>query len=691
MRHLLVITGESHWCNQQAQRFLENWHDTIWLTESKQRENAFPAWKARQFLGREFSAVIYDMHAGLDPDALGAISGTIRDGGCLLLLAPALQAWRDFKDPWYARIDAWSPREDAFPGHYLDYLQKLVVPDRGLHLVTGQEDDAWPVIDEPGPVTPQSTTDQREAIAAIVHVATGHANRPLVITADRGRGKSAALGFAAAELLSSRQKRILLTAPSRHAVEPVFRHALDTLPGAVMVGKRLLEHPNGTLEFLPPDAIARSMPPADLLLVDEAAAIPVTLLRKLLLASNRIVFSTTVHGYEGTGRGFAIRFRATLDQLRPQWRNLKLHDPVRWQADDPLEAFISRALLLDAEAAAPDQFTAMRPDEIRIVETDRAQLCDDPRLLEQVFGLLVNAHYQTRPFDLRYMLDAHNVRILLAKQRGNVAGVLLSVGEGAFGDQLAEAILAGKRRPQGHLAPQSLALHLQEKGFLECRYERIQRIAVHPELQRAGIGSRMLEWLCSESDADLLATSFGATVDLLSFWRSCGFSEARIGNSRDAASGSHSLLMLHSLTGKGKILQQQARERFHELLPLLLPAALRELESDLLSELLRGPARQPLSEKAKLRLQRFVSLGLPQDAILPELHACVRSCGASGKLRQLLPAHRELLVSLLLQKKSPRELVDSLPVDGKRGLERLLRVAVGELLEICAGPDQLNR
>ena len=690
MRHLLVITGESHWCHQQAQTFLENWHDTLWLTESKQRENASPARKARQFLGREFSAVVYDMHAGLDPDGLGAISGTIRDGGYLLLLAPALHAWRDFRDPWYARIDAWPPREDAFPGHYLDYLQKLIVPGRGLHLVSGQEDDALPLIEEPGAATPQSTSDQRKAIAAICHVATGHARRPLVITADRGRGKSAALGFAAAELLGSRQKRILLTAPSRHAVEPVFRHALETLPGAVMVEKRLLEHPNGTLEFLPPDALVQRMPAADLLLVDEAAAIPATLLTKLLLASNRIVFSTTVHGYEGTGRGFAIRFRATLDRLRPQWRILTLHDPVRWQAHDPLEAFISRALLFDAEAAAPREFAHASPDDIRLVETGQAELCNDPRLLAQVFGLLVNAHYQTRPFDLRYMLDGRNVRILLAKQGGNVAGVVLSVSEGAFGDQLAEEILAGKRRPQGHLAPQSLALHLQEKGFLECRYERIQRIAVHPELQRAGIGSRMLKWLRSESDADLLATSFGATVELLPFWRSCGFSEARIGNSRDAASGSHSLLMLHSLTGRGKVLQQQARERFHELLPLLLPAALRELESDLLCELLKEPAWHPLGEKERLRLQRFVSHGLPQDAILPELHALVRSCGARGKLRKLLPAHRKLLVSLLLQKRGTRELVDSLPVDGKRGLELLLRAAVSELLEICATSDQLN-
>ncbi|MEJ2317133.1 MAG: GNAT family N-acetyltransferase [Gammaproteobacteria bacterium] len=692
MRHLLVITGDSQWCYEQARSFLESREGTLWLTNSKKAPDAIPTSKARQFLGREFNAVVFDMHTGLDPDALGAISGTIRDGGCLLLLAPPLETWTAFRDPWYARIDTWPPHDGDFPGYYLGYLQKLIVPGPGLHLVTRDRNPHLPGIAEPVPATRRSTRDQLEAIAAICHVATGHARRPLVITADRGRGKSAALGFATGDLLKAGQKRILLTAPSRSAVEPVFRHALETLPGAVMARESLLEHVNGMLEFLPPDEMAHRTPPADLLLVDEAAAIPATLLKKLLLANNRIVFSTTVHGYEGTGRGFAIRFRQILDKLRPQWRDLRLREPIRWQAADPLEAFIARALLFDAEPASTEQFVSAGADAIELVETTQAELSHDPALLSQVFGLLVNAHYQTRPFDLRYMLDGRNMRILLAKQQDKIAGVLLSVAEGAFGDQLAEEILSGKRRPQGNLAPQSLALHLQEKGFLDCRHERILRIAVHPDLQRSGIGSRMLQWLGSKSDVDLLATSFGATAELLRFWKSCGFSEARMGLSRDAASGSHSLLMLHPLTGRGRILQQQAFDRFHELLFFLLPTSLKGLESDLVCDLMHVPgrSRNPLDGTARHRLYRFVSLGLPQDTILPELDALVRSCGSRGRLHLLSKIHRELLVALALQKRGSRELVDSLPVDGKRKLERLLREAVGELLEVCERSEEIS-
>lgn len=692
MRHLLLITGESQWCYQQAAQFLESWKATLWLTRSRQAPDAFPTSKARQFLGREFNAVVFDMHTGLDPDALGAISGTIRDGGCLLLLAPPLETWTTFRDPWYARIDTWPPHDGDFPGHYLGYLRKQIVPGPWLHQVTQGKESPVPGIPEPAPAKSRSTSDQLEAIAAIRHVATGHARRPLVITADRGRGKSAALGFAAAELLKSSQKRILLTAPSRSAVEPVFRHALDTLPGAVMAREGLLEHVNGMLEFLPPDELVHRLPSADLLLVDEAAALPAALLKKLLLAFNRIVFSTTVHGYEGTGRGFAIRFREILDSLRPQWRDLRLHEPIRWEPGDPLESFVAHALLFDAEPASAEQFTTIGPDAIELVETTQAELCHDPALLAQAFGLLVNAHYQTRPFDLRYMLDGRNMRILLAKQQDNIAAVLLSVTEGAFGDQLAGEILSGKRRPQGNLAPQSLALHLQEKGFLECRYERILRIAVHPDLQRSGIGSRMVKWLGSKSDVDLLATSFGATAELMRFWKSCGFSKARIGLNRDAASGSHSLLMLHSLTGRGQVLEQQALERFHELLFYLLPARLKELESDLVSDLLHipGTGRNPLDGRTRHRLQRFVTLALPQDTILPELDALVRNCGSSGRLDLLSTSHRELLVALVLQKRGTRKLVDSLPVNGKRELATLLREAVAELLEVCDTPEQIS-
>jgi hypothetical protein len=40
----------------------------------------------------------------------------------------------------------------------------------------------------------------------------------------------------------------------------------------------------------------------------------------------RILMTTTVQGYEGTGRGFLLKFCATL----PQWRAFTLDDPLRW-------------------------------------------------------------------------------------------------------------------------------------------------------------------------------------------------------------------------------------------------------------------------------------------------------------------------------------------------------------------------
>ena len=53
--------------------------------------------------------------------------------------------------------------------------------------------------------------------------------------------------------------------------------------------------------------------------------------------------------YEGSGRGFALRFQKALDTLAPSWLAVRLQQPMRWAENDPLERFINQALLLDAD------------------------------------------------------------------------------------------------------------------------------------------------------------------------------------------------------------------------------------------------------------------------------------------------------------------------------------------------------
>ena len=77
---------------------------------------------------------------------------------------------------------------------------------------------------------------------------------------------------------------------------------------------------------------------------------------------------------------------------------------------------------------------------------------------------------------------------------------------------------------------------------------------------------------------DLIGASFGATPDLLHFWRRCGLPPAHIGTSRNAASGAHAAVVLAGLSPAGIALAELARHRLADALPTLLAGPLRDLE-----------------------------------------------------------------------------------------------------------------
>ena len=632
---------------------------------------------AVEVLGRELDLVGVDMRGGLDPDAFGALAGSLRAGGLLLLCGPPLEAWSGL-----------AGGRDAGMRFLARWAGLLAMADEATELVEGY---AWPAlsgrVSVPAPLMPDAdgclTADQRIAVDAVRRVATGHRRRPAVLTADRGRGKSSAFGLAAAALLRERAARVLVTGPSLAAVEPVFACAAAQLPEARRA-RGVLHCGEGELRFVAPDALVREPRNADLLLVDEAAALPVGLLGRLLERYARIAFATTVHGYEGSGRAFSVRFGGMLERRTPGWRGVRLEEPVRWAAGDPLEALATRLLLLDAEPAPDEAVAQAVPDECGFERIDRDRLVADEGRLRELFGLMVLAHYRTRPRDLQQWLDGDGVSLWGLRHRGHLVGVAIGVREGGLDAELAAAVGRGERRVRGHLIAQSLAAHLGGVEDARLRGLRIVRIAVHPAVQGRGLGGCLLQGVAGaarEDGVDWIGASFGAEADLMRFWRGSGFSAVRMGFTREATSGAHAALMLRGLTPAGEALAARAAARFAAGLPAWLGDALRTLAPELVLELL-AQSRQPEAGVDALReAERFSRGWCEVEDAMPWLRElCLARLGKCRRSGEVDEGPAEAMLLKLVQTLAWDESAARLGVPGRAQVVEQLREGVAALL-----------
>ncbi|EXJ13397.1 tRNA(Met) cytidine acetyltransferase TmcA [Imhoffiella purpurea] len=701
-RRTLILSGSMDWTAKCARALDERAAglEAAWIADRPIVPQVLPMRSATSLLGRDLELLVFDAHSGFDPDGFGAATGAVRGGGLLVLITPPLDHWPQIPDPQAERIAVWPHAAESVGGRFLARLVRTLREEDGVFRIDqsdgpairgdgrriGTDPLSGPTEGPRGPAGSQPTTpDQAGAVEAVLKTARGRARRPLVMTAHRGRGKSAALGIAAGRLLRDGETRILLTAPRRASVDSVFVHleSVSRDAGRPELGERL--------RFLSPDAILDERPEADLLLVDEAAGIPTPLLEALLAHYGRIVFSTTVHGYEGTGRGFEIRFRATLDRLTPDWRAIQLNTPIRWAPDDPLERLTLRALLLDAAPAPDAELISASPSNCHFERLDRDTLASDEATLGELFGLLVLAHYQTRPMDLRMLLDGPNVRVLVLRHHGRIAATLLAAEEGGFEDPaLREDVFMGRRRPRGHLLPQTLSAHA---GLMEApryRYLRVIRIAVHPAATRRGLGRmllRMLHRQAASDGFDLVGSSFGATLDLLRFWNHCGHATLQFGTSRNAASGEHAAVVAEAASGSGDRLIRRAQERLAARLPVLLAGPLRRLDPRLAAALIRTLERPPpegfeFPPDTREELSGFVSGHRTLEVSLPPLNQLAGRALPSALQRGLVTTEEAaLLAAVCLQLRAPQELTRILGASGRNQILIQLRQAAGRLME----------
>ena len=529
IRRLLVLSGEEGWCFDHALKLRDALPgDWLWISPQPDAENHCSPSALQTLLGREFRHAVFDARHGFDAAAFAALSGTLKAGSWLVLLLPVWEEWENQPDTDSLR---WSDCPDpiATP-HFVQHFKRVLTADNDAILWRQNQPfslahftprtDWYPATGAPQP-------EQQQLLQQLLTMPSGVA----AVTAARGRGKSALAG----QLISRIAGSAIVTAPAKAATDVLAQFA----------GEKF--------RFIAPDALLASDEQADWLVVDEAAAIPAPLLHQLVSRFPRTLLTTTVQGYEGTGRGFLLKFCARF----PHLHRFELQQPIRWAQGCPLEKMVSEALVFDDE-----NFTHTPQGNIVISAFEQTLWRSDPETPLKVYQLLSGAHYRTSPLDLRRMMDAPGQHFLQAAGENEIAGALWLVDEGGLSQQLSQAVWAGFRRPRGNLVAQSLAAHGSNPLAATLRGRRVSRIAVHPARQREGTGQQLIAGALQYThDLDYLSVSFGYTGELWRFWQRCGFVLVRMGNHREASSGCYTAMALLPMSDAGKQLAEREHYR----------------------------------------------------------------------------------------------------------------------------------
>lgn len=406
-------------------------------------------------------------------------------------------------------------------------------------------------------VTLAKTVDQAKALLTFVDaIAEKNLQNTVTLTASRGRGKSAALGVAVAAAIAHGYSNIFITSPSPENLKTLFEFifkGFDALGYLDHVDYSIIQSTNPdfnkaivrvnihrqhrqTIQYIQPQD-AYTLGQAELLVIDEAAAIPLPLVRKLM-GPYLVFMASTINGYEGTGRSLSLKL---IQQLREQsrgggkskaggevadrasgkaskepsqplaarsLREITLSEPIRYAQGDSVEKWMNRLLCLDATLPrASTTRGCPHPSQCQLLHVNRDTLFSfhpvSEKFLQQMMALYVASHYKNTPNDLQLMSDApaHQLFVLVppVEEGSNRLPEPLCVVQLALEGQISrESVINSLSRGQragGDLIPWLVSQQFQDEEFAALSGARVVRIATNPDYISMGYGSRALELL----------------------------------------------------------------------------------------------------------------------------------------------------------------------------------------------------
>ncbi|MCX8198962.1 MAG: tRNA(Met) cytidine acetyltransferase TmcA [Sulfolobales archaeon] len=544
---------------------------------------------SEKYLGTTFDVLIMDLTHDLKPNDLGRLIGIVRGGGLILLATPPWNSWDRFLSIFKRNLVVPQYPE---PRHiFIEWVKRKLLEHNNIAIYDADEEvivksfefskvsakSAKSSIEYPKEtifpliVYEQAVTQDQ---VSVINILERFYEKPrkgekklAVIVADRGRGKSCAVGIGVVGLVHFLSKlkpkvRVLITAPEPSNIQSLMMLARQTLEklgvsySTEIRGSNVIELRGDkfSIEYWEPVAIPKLK--GDIVVIDEAAGLSVTILYKIWEAHSRVVVSTTIHGYEGAGRGFSLRF---LGRVRKDPRAViyeyEMKEPIRYADDDPIEKWQFSTLLLDAEPCELDH-----DDQVAVESLKLEYVKYDPKYLfspegedelKQLFGIYVLAHYRNEPDDLGMIADApHHIIRAVKLPSGKVVCAIQAAIEGPIERREALELLKGGKIP-GNIIPDRFLKHLRMVEFANTKGLRIVRIATHPSLQGRGIGTWALSKAIEEAKnigLDWVGAGFGVNEDLLKFWLKLGFKVIHISPARNPVSGEYTVIVIKPIS-----------------------------------------------------------------------------------------------------------------------------------------------
>lgn len=564
------------------------------------------------------------------------------------------------------------------------------------------------------------TKDQFNVLGELINRLGKKENSVTSVLAARGRGKSVALGLAIAKAIDSNFSSILISALFIENVQSIFEfiiNGLNRLGYSKIEDYKIIYAFEGKKRHIKKIEILRGYRRAvdyihpfeeltvhsNLLVIDEAASIPLPHLKKLL--NSKLVFmASTINGYEGTGRVF----RTKLAEYTQGENTLEMTEPIRYSLGDEVEKWLYQELLLEPKLRNIQNIPIPTDCTLHYVNKN-ALFSGTPKtedFLQEIFSLFISSHYRNSPNDLQILSDSpnHELFVLLASSR------VICAMQVSFEGKCDE----NSFKKEGNLIPWVIFDNYFDNRFLESFGARIVRIAVHPNILSMGYGSvaisrltAFLEASTSESqnvvfeDKSVLfhqignistpriswiGSSFGLTEKLLNFWKKAGFNPMCIKQAPSKTTGEFSTVVLKASDAKSADLFASMEPFFSQRFIPLLSYSFRDMPPTLVLSLIYSSSRPVLEKQISFsndelqRLRMFAKGMLDVKSILDILPEFSKFYFYKKTPNTISIISQAILVMVGCQNKTMEDAAKHLEIEFYKA-SNSLKTAVEKLLE----------